>query len=136
MCVLTHITVHSKSNKNKPDTASTLKIEITEKLNKQSDIFSFLTDLFLPKYGEYKEVKRTEPPYTFFDNGSISNLRTQIRFNITNEKYEYKTIYSQLIELLATAPTCGEKQICTDAIIAKCAAFVYFVGLDGNGELI
>jgi hypothetical protein len=135
--ILIHTNAYSIGNKHKPDSANALKTELIDlqtKISQSSDIFSFLTNLFLPNYGEYKEVKRTEPPYTFFDNGSISNLRTEIRFNITNEKYEYKTIYSQLIELLATAPTCGEKQICTDAIIAKCAAFVYFVGLDGNGN--
>lgn len=134
MCVLTHITVHCKNNKIKPDTASTLKIDITEKLIKQSNIFSFLTDLFLPKYGEYKEVKRTIPPYTFFDNGSVSDLRTTIRLNIINKKDNYNYLYLKLFELISVTPTCGEKQICTDAIISKCAAFVYFVGLDGNGN--
>ena len=68
LSVLIQTNAYCIGNKLKPDTASTLKIDITEKLNKQSDIFSFLTDLFLPKYGEYKEVKRTVPPYTFFDN--------------------------------------------------------------------
>jgi len=139
LCVITQITVYSKSYKIKPDTASSLKIDITKKLNKHNDLFSFLTDLFLPKYGEYKEVKRTIPPYTFFDNGSsISDLRTTIRDNISTDKNDFRKIYKQLFDLLSIAPTCGEKQICTDAIISKCAAFVYFVGynFDVNKNLV
>jgi hypothetical protein len=141
LCVLINTNAYSKHSKHKPDSTTALKTEVTDlqsKISQSNNIFNFLIDLFLPNYGEYKEVKRTAPPYTFFDNGNISDLRETIRGNILNKKDNFFDIYLQLFKLISSSPTCSEDAICKEALIAKCAAFVYFVGyeFDVNENLV
>ena len=146
ICILTNANAHTFGSKLKlvqdsitpgNDNDNLKDLYYKTKIKKQDflvDILSFVVNLFLPNHGKYNEVSRRVPPYTFFDNGDISGLRNTIRDNIINEKFEYKNLYEKIFNLISdnSLPSCSHGDVCGEATKAKCAAFVYFIGLDKN----
>jgi hypothetical protein len=98
-------------------------------------------DPFNRSYGKYRENNsiRTHPYTTFSgDNNFIQmlQLRNQILNSINNGqgyKKMWVDIYSKAQESYSTDCGTDYKEPCPNAVIAKCAAFVYLIGLNSAG---
>jgi hypothetical protein len=99
-------------------------------------------DPFNRGYGKYRENNSIRAhPYTTFagDNNFIQmlQLRNQI-LNSINNGQGYKKMWKELFAVAqeSYSTDCGDnyKEECPNATIAKCAAFVYLIGLNIDGN--
>jgi len=108
-----------------------------------NDLWDIISSPFKPVWGHYEEENmNNEGPYFLFNRSSggasyvkyeMDRMRAKIRIVGSSEQL----LYEQIFITAGTDPisSCTDAgSFCRNAGVAKASAFVYLVGLDGNGD--
>ena len=123
------------------------KAEFRKQVKENKQIFGWIIDTvvnwvaswFSDSYGEYNDdTQNTEGPYFLFTrtpNGLTPEQQlTELRRKIISKEDNYQDIYKQILDDAdKSVNNCtGSKGVCEGSLRAKCAAFVYVVGIKKN----
>jgi hypothetical protein len=113
------------------------KLSIQQRKTILGRFFRWIGDFFEPVWGQYREEgHRGDGPYMTFQYNEYSDLQygvDTIRNRIVNKAYGYDKLYYEIFKTARDGQTvnCTYKdEVCKNANTAKCAAFVYIIGLN------
>jgi hypothetical protein len=113
------------------------KLSTQQRITILGRFFRWIGEFFEPVWGKYREPhRRTQGPYMVFQYSDISDLRANvntIRNRILDTAYNYDNLYYEIFKIAKdglTANCIDKDDVCPNSNVAKCAAFVYIIGLN------
>jgi hypothetical protein len=119
------------------------KAEFRKQVKEHKQIFGWIIDtvvnfvmsLFSDSWGEYNDdTMNNEGPYFLFSRTpggqTPAEQLTELRRKIIAKEDKYHVIYKSILDNAdLSIGSCNDKAVCPNATKAKCAAFVYVVGI-------